>query len=104
MKWLKRAGTVFCVVLLILAVVPLFFSLDDYIPAIEREVSARLKEPVKIGSLRAAGLPLLYPTGGTVAGAAAGTAVLGPVLGTALGAKVGQWAENLFGKNEEKKK
>jgi hypothetical protein len=38
-----------------------------------------------------------------VAGAAAGTAVLGPGIGTALGAKVGQWAENLFGKKEEKK-
>jgi phage tail tape-measure protein len=46
--------------------------------------------------------PVLYPTGGTVAGAAAGTAVLGPVVGTAVGAKVGQWIENLFGKKEEK--
>jgi hypothetical protein len=38
-----------------------------------------------------------------MAGAAAGTAVLGPGLGTALGAKVGQWAESLFGKKEDKK-
>jgi uncharacterized membrane protein YqiK len=41
MKWLKRTGIVFCVVLLILAVVPFFISLDDYIPAIENEVLAR---------------------------------------------------------------
>jgi len=47
--------------------------------------------------------PLLYPTGGTVAGAALGTAVAGP-LGTGVGAKVGQWTEGLFGKKEEKKK
>ena len=48
--------------LLVLAVVPFFISLDDYIPAIEREVSARLKVPVAIGSLRAAGLPLPHVT------------------------------------------
>ncbi len=47
--------------------------------------------------------PLLYPTGGTIAGAAIGTAVAGP-LGAGVGAKVGQWAEGLFGGNEEKKK
>ena len=47
--------------------------------------------------------PLLYPTGGTITGAAIGTAILGPGLGTSVGAKVGGWAENLFGKKEEKK-
>jgi phage tail tape-measure protein len=47
--------------------------------------------------------PLLYPSGGTMAGAAAGTAVLGPVIGTAVGARVGQWFENLFGKKDEEK-
>jgi uncharacterized protein involved in outer membrane biogenesis len=47
--------------------------------------------------------PLLYPTGGTMAGAALGTAVAGP-LGTGVGAKVGQWTEGLFGKMKEKKK
>ena len=58
MKWLKRIGLVLVAVLLILAIVPFFISLEDYIPRIEQEVSARLKEPVKIGGLRAAGLPL----------------------------------------------
>jgi uncharacterized protein involved in outer membrane biogenesis len=48
--------------------------------------------------------PLVYPSGGTVAGAAAGTAVLGPGVGTAVGARVGKWTEELFGKKEEKKK
>lgn len=45
--------------------------------------------------------PLLYPTGGTIAGAAAGTAILGPGVGTSVGAKVGGWIENLFGKEDE---
>jgi uncharacterized protein involved in outer membrane biogenesis len=45
--------------------------------------------------------PLVFPTGGTVAGAAAGTAILGPGLGTTTGAKVGGWVEGLFGKKEE---
>lgn len=47
--------------------------------------------------------PLLYPTGGTMAGAAVGTVILGPGLGTSVGAKVGGWVEGLFGKEEEKK-
>jgi len=42
--------------------------------------------------------PLLYPTGGTMAGGAVGTVLLGPGLGTSVGAKVGGWAEGLFGK------
>lgn len=62
MKWLKRIGFVIGVLLLALAVVPFFISLDDYIPAIEKEVSARIREPVKISGLRAVGLPLPHVT------------------------------------------
>ncbi len=58
MKWLKRVAIVLGLLLVILAVLPFFLTLDDYIPRIEKEASAKLKEPVKIGSLRAAGLPL----------------------------------------------
>jgi len=47
--------------------------------------------------------PLLYPTGGTMAGAAIGTVMLGPGVGTSVGAKAGGWVEGLFGKNDEKK-
>jgi hypothetical protein len=77
------------------------------------ELSGRVTARVKAASMVSAAVPLnvagtlesplLYPTGGTVAGAAVGTAIAGP-LGTAAGAKVGQWAEGLFGKREEKKK
>lgn len=58
MRWLKRIIARLGVIILILAAVPFFITLDDYIPAIEEEVSARLREPVKIGRLRVAGLPL----------------------------------------------
>jgi uncharacterized protein involved in outer membrane biogenesis len=44
--------------------------------------------------------PLLYPTGGTMAGAAVGTVILGPGLGTSVGAKVGGWTEGLFDKKK----
>jgi hypothetical protein len=43
MKWLKRVGAVLGVIVLILAAVPFFISLEGSIPTIEREVSARLK-------------------------------------------------------------
>ena len=66
MKWLKWIGVVLGVIVLILAAVPFFISLDDYIPRIEQEISARLKEPVKIGSLKASGLPLPHVTVGGV--------------------------------------
>lgn len=62
MKWLKIGGIVLLVLIALLAAVPFFISLDDYIPALEKEISARLKEPVKIGSLRAAALPLPHVT------------------------------------------
>ena len=58
MKWLKIIGGLLLLLIVALAAIPFFIDLDDYIPRIEQEVSARLKEPVKIGSLKAAGLPL----------------------------------------------
>ena len=70
-------------------------------------ISARVKAvgtsadvPLNVGGTVDA--PLLYPTGGTLAGAAAGTVILGPGFGTSVGAKVGGWAEGLFEKKDEK--
>ncbi len=62
MKWLKRIAIAVGVIVLLLAAAPFFISLNDYIPRIEKEISAKLKEPVKIGGLRAAGLPLPHVT------------------------------------------
>jgi uncharacterized protein involved in outer membrane biogenesis len=62
MKWLKIIGGIVLLLVLALAAIPFFITLDDYIPRIEQEVSARLKEPVKIGSLKASGLPLPHLT------------------------------------------
>ena len=77
----------------------------------KKELSGRINAQVKaVGTsanvpLNVAGTvdaPLLYPTGGTLAGAALGTVILGPGFGTSVGAKIGGWAEDLFGKKEGK--
>ena len=62
MKWLKRIGLAVGILVLILAVVPFFISLNDYIPEIEKAASERLKEPVKIGKLSLALLPTPHLT------------------------------------------
>jgi uncharacterized protein involved in outer membrane biogenesis len=54
MKWFKRISVVLGVLLAALVALPSFISLNDYLPKIEHEVSARLGEPVKISSLRVA--------------------------------------------------
>ena len=62
MKWLKRSLIALGVLLAVAAAVPLFVTLDDYIPRIEKEASARLKEPVMIRSIRFGMLPLPHLT------------------------------------------
>jgi hypothetical protein len=78
----------------------------------KRELSGRINAQVNVVAASAnvplnvagtIGSPLLYPTGGTVAGAAVGTAMLGPGVGTSVGAKFGGWAEGLFDKKDEKR-
>ena len=58
MKWFKRLVLVFAMLVAILAIVPLFVSLDDYRPQLEKMVSEKLKEPVTLKQLRLVGLPL----------------------------------------------
>ncbi len=62
MKLLKRLLIAFALLLLIAAVLPFFISLNDYIPRIEKEASARLKQPVSIKSIKLAALPLPHVT------------------------------------------
>ena len=59
MKWLKLGALILAVAVLVLGLLPLFISLDDYRPRIEREASEKLKEPVAIQNLSLALLP--YP-------------------------------------------
>jgi hypothetical protein len=76
-------------------------ELSGRINAQVKAVGTSANVPLNVGGTVDA--PLLYPTGGTMAGAAVGTVMLGPGFGTSVGAKVGGWAEGLFGKKDEKK-
>jgi len=62
MKWLKIGGLALGGLILLLAVAPLFISLNDYVLVVEAQVSSKLGEPVKISGLRAGGLPLPHVT------------------------------------------
>jgi uncharacterized protein involved in outer membrane biogenesis len=57
MKWLKRILIALALLLVVAAAIPFFVSLDDYIPRIEKEASARLKEPLTIKSIKFGLLP-----------------------------------------------
>ncbi len=75
-------------------------ELSGRINAQIKAVGTSAKVPLNVGGTISS--PLLYPTGGTVAGAAIGTVILGPGMGTSVGAKVGGWAERLFDKDKPK--
>jgi uncharacterized protein involved in outer membrane biogenesis len=62
MKWLKRISIALALLLVVAVAVPFFVSLDDYIPRIEKEASARLKEPVTIKSIKVGMLPVPHVT------------------------------------------
>src|SRR5687768_16338082 len=57
MKWLTRIGIVALALAAIAALAPFFVTLDDYIPIVEKEISARLGEPVSIDGLHVAMFP-----------------------------------------------
>jgi uncharacterized protein involved in outer membrane biogenesis len=58
MKWFKRLVVLCLLLVAALGIVPFFVSVDDYRPKIEKLLSERIKEPVRLKSLRLAGLPL----------------------------------------------
>jgi uncharacterized protein involved in outer membrane biogenesis len=58
MKWLKRVGLIFGVLIAVLALVPFFVTLNDYIPMVEKEIAAIVGEPVSIDNLHASALPV----------------------------------------------
>jgi len=57
MKWLKRILIALVPLLALAAALSYFISLDDYIPQIEKALSARLNEPISIKRLRLIALP-----------------------------------------------
>lgn len=58
MKWLLAVLAAVAALVAVAAAIPFFISLDDYVPRIEKEASARLKEPVTIRKIRLSALPL----------------------------------------------
>jgi uncharacterized protein involved in outer membrane biogenesis len=61
-KWLGRTLIALAVIIASAAALTFFISLDDYIPQIEAELSARLREPVSIKTIRFTALPLPHVT------------------------------------------
>ena len=51
MKWLTHIVVIVAALVGVLALIPFFFSVDDYIPLVEKELSARLEMPVSIDDL-----------------------------------------------------
>lgn len=87
MKWLKRLAVLLLILVIAVAVIPLFVSLEDYRPEIEEKASAALMTPVRIKSLKLVGLPLphLTVTGieiGKSGDIRVGTVVVTPDLGS----------------------
>lgn len=78
MKWLKLLGVVLAILIAIAVAAPLLISIDDYLPRIEKELSARLNEPVKIAQIRLSILPVPH------------LVVNGIAVGAASDLKVGQ--------------
>ena len=58
MKWFGRIGITLSVLIALLAVVPFFVALNDYIPALEREAGNVLGEQVSIDSLHVSVFPV----------------------------------------------
>jgi uncharacterized protein involved in outer membrane biogenesis len=61
MKWLKAILIGLGLLLAIAVALPFFFSLNDYVPQIEKAVSDKVKEPVSIKSIKLTALPLPLP-------------------------------------------
>jgi len=82
MKWLKRVLITLVALLAIAIAVPFFVTLDDYIPRIEKEVTAKLKEPVSIKSIKFVALPLPHVTVDGITVGKAGDVKVGKVTAT----------------------
>lgn len=80
MKWLKRILLALVLLLAVAVALPFFIPLGGYLPQIEKEASARLKEPVSVKSIRLAALPLPHVTVDGITLGTSGDITLGRVL------------------------
>lgn len=80
MKWLLRCAGVLLALVAILALVPFFIEVDDYIPALEEELAARIGQPVSIDDLDVSLLPLPRIVASGIAIGGAGEAKVGEVV------------------------
>jgi len=62
MRWIKGVVVSLALLAALALALPFLIPLDSYIPRLEQEATARLKQPVSIHSLRAALLPLPHVT------------------------------------------
>jgi len=62
MKFIKFTALTLLVLIIAVAIIPLFVSLEDYRPEIEKKASAALKTEVRLKSLKLVGLPLPHLT------------------------------------------
>lgn len=80
MKWLLRAAGVLFALVAIVALVPFFVDVDDYIPEVEEALSARLGEPVSIDDLDVSLLPFAKVVANGVAIGGSGETKVGKVV------------------------
>jgi uncharacterized protein involved in outer membrane biogenesis len=80
MKWLLRSAGVLLALVAILALVPYFIEVDDYIPALEEELAARLGQSVSIDDLDVSLLPLPRIVARGIAIGGAGETKVGKVV------------------------
>lgn len=62
MTWLKRILIAIGLLIAIALVLPYFITFNDYIPQIEKVISAELQEPVSIKNIKFSSLPRPYLT------------------------------------------
>ncbi|MBI2311326.1 MAG: hypothetical protein HYU77_02345 [Betaproteobacteria bacterium] len=67
MKALKWLAVAFVILLALAVALPFLIPLGTYIPVIEKQASGKLKEPVKVGTLRSAFFPVSQLTIGNIA-------------------------------------
>lgn len=80
MKWLIRIAGVTLALFALLLLMPFFVDIDDYIPEVEKALSARLDQPVSIDNLEASLFPLPHLVADGIRVGSAGEIKVGKVI------------------------